>query len=107
MSLGLQRCATGPEPFPSLFVIPWGCSTLRVGQKDAADARKPSRSKCASGRGEGGIGEGHDCFFPRGGEEREEKENSFSDSQQLEEEFCVGYSVGAVRKWREEESKRI
>lgn len=73
----------------------------------AAAARKPSRSKSATGRGEGGRREGHDCSFPREGEEREEMENSFSDSQQLEEEFCVGYSVGAVRKRSKEETKRI
>lgn len=73
----------------------------------AAAARKPSRSKSATGRGEGGMREGHDCFILRGGEEREEMENSFSDTQQLEEEFCVGHSMGAIRKWSKEETKRI
>lgn len=87
-----------------------------MGQEDArspaqgcscSSCQEAKGSKSATGRGEGGMREGHHCFFPRGGEEREEMGNSFSDSPQLEEEFCVGYSTGAVRKWSKEETKRI
>jgi len=38
----------------------------------AAAARKPGRSKSATVRGEGCTREGHYCFCPRRGEEREE-----------------------------------
>lgn len=64
----------------------------------AAAARKPGRSKSATGGGEGCTREGHYCFFPKRGEERDEMENSFSDSQQLEAGFCIAYSMGALKE---------
>lgn len=64
----------------------------------AAAARKPGGSKSATSRGEGCTREGHYCSFPRRREERGEMENAFSDSQQLEVEFCITYSTGAVKE---------
>lgn len=76
VTLGLQKAAQRERDWKAL------AAPLRAAA--AAAARKPGKSKSATRRGEGGTREGHDCFCPKRGEEREEMENSFSGFQQLE-----------------------